>query len=100
MQITLEGRAEPVPVEAGDTILASLLRAGEGGADTSVLRREGVLVVELITDPSRYFDVHHSPRDTLDTVHPRELELGAAALAAMAYGAAESLAGIPVAGKR
>lgn len=28
MQITLEGRAEPVPVEAGDTILASLLRAG------------------------------------------------------------------------
>jgi ferredoxin len=28
MQITLEGRAEPVPVEAGDTILSSLLRAG------------------------------------------------------------------------
>src|SRR5688572_9990279 len=28
MQITLEGRDGPVPVEAGDTILASLLRAG------------------------------------------------------------------------
>jgi ferredoxin-NAD(P)+ reductase (naphthalene dioxygenase ferredoxin-specific) len=28
MQITLEGHAEPVAVEAGDTILASLLRAG------------------------------------------------------------------------
>jgi NAD(P)H-flavin reductase/ferredoxin len=28
MQITLEGHAEPVTVEAGDTILASLLRAG------------------------------------------------------------------------
>ena len=28
MQITLEGHAEPVPVEAGDTILTSLLRAG------------------------------------------------------------------------
>jgi CDP-4-dehydro-6-deoxyglucose reductase/ferredoxin-NAD(P)+ reductase (naphthalene dioxygenase ferredoxin-specific) len=28
MQIILEGRAEPVPVEAGDTILTSLLRAG------------------------------------------------------------------------
>ena len=28
MHITLEGRAEPVPVEAGDTILSSLLRAG------------------------------------------------------------------------
>src|SRR2546430_16024479 len=28
MQITLEGHDQPVPVEAGDTILASLLRAG------------------------------------------------------------------------
>lgn len=28
MQITLEGHGQPVPVEAGDTILASLLRAG------------------------------------------------------------------------
>ena len=28
MQITLVGHAKPVPVEAGDTILASLLRAG------------------------------------------------------------------------
>ena len=28
MQITLQGRAEPIPVEAGDTILTSLLRAG------------------------------------------------------------------------
>jgi len=28
MQITLEGRSQPVPVEAGDTILSSLLRAG------------------------------------------------------------------------
>jgi ferredoxin len=28
MQITLQGRAEPIPVQAGDTILASLLRAG------------------------------------------------------------------------
>ena len=28
MQITLEGHQRPVPVEPGDTILASLLRAG------------------------------------------------------------------------
>lgn len=28
MQITLQGRAEPIPVQAGDTILTSLLRAG------------------------------------------------------------------------
>lgn len=28
MQITLQGRAEPVPAQAGETILTSLLRAG------------------------------------------------------------------------
>ena len=28
MQITLLGHGEPVPVEAGDTLLAALLRAG------------------------------------------------------------------------
>lgn len=79
---------------------ASLMRAGEGGADISVLRREGVAVMELLTDPQRYFDVHHCSRDTLDTVHPRELELGAAALAAMAYAAAEAGDRLPAAGVR
>jgi hypothetical protein len=28
MQITLEGHGRPIPAEAGDTVLASLLRAG------------------------------------------------------------------------
>jgi CDP-4-dehydro-6-deoxyglucose reductase/ferredoxin-NAD(P)+ reductase (naphthalene dioxygenase ferredoxin-specific) len=28
MQITLEGHAQPVPVQPGDTLLAALLRAG------------------------------------------------------------------------
>ena len=28
MQITLEGHGPPIPIEAGDTVLASLLRAG------------------------------------------------------------------------
>jgi ferredoxin len=28
MQITLEGHARPIPAEAGDTVLAALLRAG------------------------------------------------------------------------
>jgi carboxypeptidase Q len=69
---------------------ASLLRRGGGGADVSALQREGVVVMELITDPQRYFDVHHCVRDTLDTVSPRELELGAAALAVMAFSAADA----------
>lgn len=73
-----------------DPVGASLLRAGGGGADVSALQKYGVPLMELLTEPSRYFDVHHSERDTLDTVHPRELELGAAVLAAMAFEAADA----------
>jgi hypothetical protein len=50
--------------------------------------------MELLSDSQRYFDVHHCSRDTLDTVSPRELELGAAALAAMAFCAADASAAI------
>jgi len=69
---------------------AGALKPGDGGADISVLRPDGVPLMELLVDPQRYFDVHHCARDTLDTVNPRELALGAAALAAMAYAAADS----------
>jgi hypothetical protein len=78
---TIAGLLEP----AG----ASLVRTGGGGADVSVMQHEGVAVMELLTDPQRYFDVHHCVRDTLDTVSPRELEFGAAAIAAMAFCAAD-----------
>jgi acetylornithine deacetylase/succinyl-diaminopimelate desuccinylase-like protein len=73
-----------------DAAGASSVRAGGGGADVSVLHQDGVPLMELLTEPSRYFDVHHSERDTLDAVHPRELELDAAVLAAMAFGAADA----------
>ena len=35
----------------------------------------------MIITSHRYFDYHHSARDTLDAVNDRELALGAAALA-------------------
>ncbi len=73
---------------------AGFLRLGGGGADVSALREDGVPVMELLSDAQRYFDVHHCSRDTLDTVSPRELELGAAVLAAMAFCAADASAGI------
>ena len=77
-----------------DAAGASRLRHGGGGADVSVLGREGVVVMELLTDPQRYFDVHHCALDTLDAVHPRELEQGAAAVAAMALLAADLREGL------
>ncbi len=80
---------EPLRVELA-RYGAGELRASGGGADISPLEREHVPVMELLPDPQRYFDFHHCVRDTLDAVHPRELELGAAALAAMCWFVAES----------
>lgn len=58
---------------------------GGSGADISVLVRDGVPGLGLVPESQRYFDYHHSDNDTLDKVNPRELQLGAAAMAMMAY---------------
>jgi hypothetical protein len=42
-------------------------------------------VGELLTESQRYFDLHHSRADTIDQVNPRELQLGAAALASFVF---------------
>ena len=34
---------------------------------------------------NRYFDYHHSDHDTIDKVHPRELEMGAIVEAILCY---------------
>lgn len=56
-----------------------------GGADIGPLHTQGVPVMELRTDSQRYFDVHHCALDTFESVNPRELELGAASMAALMY---------------
>ncbi|MBI5434788.1 MAG: M20/M25/M40 family metallo-hydrolase [Planctomycetes bacterium] len=58
---------------------------GDGGADISPMGPAGVPLGELLPEDSRYFDCHHSGRDTLAAVDQRELELGAAAVAATAF---------------
>lgn len=58
---------------------------GYGGVDINPLAEGGTLTIGLIVDSQRYFDVHHSANDSLDAVNPRELELGAVAMAALAY---------------
>ena len=42
-----------------------------------------------LTDTRTYFDYHHSEADTLDKVDPAELADGVAAIAVLAYVAAE-----------
>lgn len=61
------------------------LRKGGGGADIGPLRTQGVTIMGLSPDGQRYFDYHHTETDTFDKVNPRELQLGAAAMAAMVY---------------
>ena len=69
------------------------IRPGGGGSDIAPLAESGTMLLDLVPDSQRYFDVHHSGTDTLDKVNPRELQLGANAMALMAYLLAEE--GIP-----
>ncbi len=64
---------------------AERITRGGSGADISVLVRDGVPGLGLVPESQRYFDYHHSDNDTIDKVNPRELQLGAAAMAIMAY---------------
>ncbi len=58
---------------------------GTGGADVSPLLAQGVAVAGLTPDSQRYMDYHHTTADSIDKVNPRELQLGAAALASLVW---------------
>ena len=58
---------------------------GYGGADIDHLKDQGTFLIGLSVDSQRYFDYHHAASDTFDKVNRRELELGAASMAAMVY---------------
>jgi carboxypeptidase Q len=56
-----------------------------GGADIGPLAPQGVALLGFLPDSQRYFNYHHTGEDTFDKVDKRELELGAASMAAMVY---------------
>jgi carboxypeptidase Q len=60
-------------------------RKGSAGADVGPLMLQGVTVAEISPDSQRYFDYHHTTIDSIDKVNPRELQLGAAALASLIW---------------
>ncbi len=60
-------------------------RDGRGGADVGPLMAKGYAVGELLPESQRYFDIHHTTEDSIDKVNPRELQLGAAAMASLVY---------------
>lgn len=57
---------------------------GGSGADIYVIKKTKALI-GYRPDGQRYFDYHHSDNDVFEAVNPRELELGSAAIAILAY---------------
>jgi carboxypeptidase Q len=89
------GLAETAPLQVRSNMMeiakllsgigADQIAASGGGADIGPMMREGVIGASLDVDGARYFDIHHTPADTLDKVNPRELALCVATMAVMAY---------------
>jgi carboxypeptidase Q len=60
------------------------IRPGGSGGDVAQIKNTKALF-GYIPDDQRYMDIHHSENDTFDKVHPREMELGSAAIAILAF---------------
>jgi len=60
---------------------------GYGGVDIGPLKDEfeGIPLFGFVPDSQRYFDFHHNENDVFENVNKRELELGAASMAAFIY---------------
>ena len=65
--------------------LVHLFVKGGSGADVAPLKTKDNVLAGLRPDSQRYFDYHHAANDTFDAINKRELELGAATMAAMVY---------------
>lgn len=61
------------------------LNKGGSGADIGPLKPQKLLLAGLRPDSQRYFDVHHTAFDKIETVNRRELELGAAAMTSLVF---------------
>lgn len=47
--------------------------AATGGADLNIVRDQKGALIDLQQDGTRYFDLHHTPDDTLDKIDPAQL---------------------------
>jgi carboxypeptidase Q len=65
-----------------------------GGADVAPLGALGSGILELEQDGLRYFDLHHTPDDTLGQVDPAQLDQNVAAWAAAVWLAASDARGL------
>jgi hypothetical protein len=61
------------------------LVTGGSGADIGPLKNQNVVLFGYRPDSQRYFDFHHTVNDVFESVHKRELELGAAGITSLVY---------------
>jgi carboxypeptidase Q len=73
---------KPLGIEAMDK--------GEAGPDVGAIAEQGAAWAWLGQDGTDYFDLHHTPDDTLDKIDPAALSQNAAAYAVFAYLAASA----------
>ena len=78
-----------------DPIGAGQITKGGGGADIGPIMALGVPGMGLNVDDSRYFWFHHTDADTPDKLDPREVRRVVAAMAVMAYIAADIEQSLP-----
>jgi carboxypeptidase Q len=60
------------------------VRKGGSGVDISQIKNV-TAKIGYVPDDQRYMDVQHSANDNFESVHPREMELGSAAMAILVY---------------
>jgi len=63
------------------------LENGGGGVDVGPLKKyyPDILFMAMLPQDSRYFMMHHSAHDTFEQVNRREMQYGAASIAALVY---------------
>jgi carboxypeptidase Q len=81
----LQRALAPLAIIAGD----NLLDKDGGGTDIDAITEQGVAIIALNQDMSRYFDVHHTANDVLAEVESNALRQNIAAWAIALYLAAE-----------
>jgi Zn-dependent M28 family amino/carboxypeptidase len=71
-------------------VIVSRDPAAFAGSDTEGLQVAGVPVMQISQSALRYFDLHHSPDDTLDKIDPRQMAQNVAVWVSLLYVIADS----------
>jgi carboxypeptidase Q len=87
-----ETNLPPEAAAVGDRLQAALASlgivrgkgvAGDGADIGPIMKAQGIAAIDLNQDGTRYFDIHHTPEDTLERIDPAQLAQNVAAWTAM-----------------